>query len=156
MITRYAIIAAAAVILMLAGFLAGRAWERSAREDDELGQLREDQADDDFANTLAAIPSVPSHDGNPSEPDWDRWMDAVPEDQAPAMEEHQLTLADVYRFHPALEMHEPDQIDREWLDDGWVQLGDRTWMPPAEVLAGRPPGDALSDLLWHAALMKVG
>lgn len=129
---------AAGIILLLAGFRGGQLWERAGREADELADLdSEDQADDDYADTLAAIPSVPSHDGNPREP------------------EPPITLQDVYRFHPALEIHEPDPIDREWGEDGWTQLGDRTWMPPAEVLAGRPPGDALSDLLWRAALMKV-
>jgi hypothetical protein len=140
----WAVVALMIVVMVSAAFLGGRAAVRSDQLEHELEG--DDQADDDYATELGSIPAVPAHELDL------QTMELAQEVQL-ELEPLPLVISDLYRFHPHLEQRHDSPAAPE--EDGWVQLGDRAWLPPAALLAGRPPGDALANLLWHAALMKV-
>lgn len=137
MILSLVILVSAAVVLLAAGFIAGRASvmrriERytaqiavNAAEDAQYAAAtaeHDDQADQ-WPETLASLPKVPAHEPVP-------WQ------------------------HHALELVEADAA--EMPRAGWQLIDEQTWMPPVETLYGRRAGDALSRLLWEAALMPAG
>lgn len=131
MILSLVILVSGAVVLVTAGFIAGREWIIQRYLTISLAPLPPmPTPDDEWADTLAGLPKVPAHEPGPRAGDFIIWQ------------------------HPDMELVERDAP--ELPRTGWQQLDGGTWMPPVETLYGRRAGDALSRLLWEAALMPAG